>query len=92
MSRRYIKTIEQRLGKPLLIKERGGEKGGGAVLTQYARDLIERFEKLEKDVKSYVDKKHKIIFSKSSGIGGISAKTLPGSVFIKLWKNLKLLK
>lgn len=58
----YIKTIEKRLGRPLLIKEKGGRDHGGAVLTDYAKDLIGKFEKLEKEVKKFTDKKYKELF------------------------------
>ena len=42
----YIQTAEQRLGKPLLIKTRGGKDGGGAELTEYAKELIKKFESI----------------------------------------------
>ena len=38
----YIHSAEERLGRPLLTKSRGGKGGGGAILTDYARDLLEK--------------------------------------------------
>jgi molybdate transport system regulatory protein len=46
-----IRAAEERLGRPLLRKQRGGRKGGGATLTNYARKLVAQFEALEKDIK-----------------------------------------
>jgi len=53
----YISSAEKRLGEPLLIKAKGGEKGGGAVLTNYAKNLIEKFERLEEDVREFTNKR-----------------------------------
>lgn len=58
----YIRSAEKRLGKPLLIKTKGGKEGGGAILTDYAKDLLEKFEKLEQDVKIYTNRRRKEIF------------------------------
>lgn len=58
----YIRSAEKRLGRPLLIKVKGGKEGGGAVLTDYAKDLLEKFEKLEEDVKIYTNRRYKEIF------------------------------
>ena len=49
----YIHSAEKRLGKLLLIKVRGGKEGGGAVLTDYAKELLEKFEKVEKESHSF---------------------------------------
>ncbi len=58
----HIRTIEKRLNKPLLIKNKGGKNGGGAKLTEYAKDLINKFEKLEYDMKKFVNGKYREIF------------------------------
>jgi molybdate transport system regulatory protein len=58
----YVRSAERRLGKPLLVKIKGGKEGGGAVLTDYAKDLVEKFEKLERDVKTFTNKRYGEIF------------------------------
>jgi molybdate transport system regulatory protein len=58
----YIRSAEKRLGRPLLIKVKGGREGGGAVLTDCAKGLLEKFEKLEEDVKIYTNRRYKEIF------------------------------
>ena len=58
----YISSAERRLGKNLIIKARGGKDGGGAVLTDFAEDLIKRFDELDEKVKIFTEKHYKIIF------------------------------
>jgi len=60
----HVKIIEKRLGKNLLIINRGGPNGGGAVLTDYAIKLVQQFNKLEHQVKKFTDKKFKKIWKK----------------------------
>lgn len=43
-----IKATEERLGEPLLHRNVGGRSGGGSELTDFARDLMARFEKLHR--------------------------------------------
>ncbi len=61
MSYRHVWTTihaaEERLGKPLLDRQRGGTKGGGATLTRYARKLIKQFDALENDVRDYTEQR-----------------------------------
>ncbi len=42
-----IKATEDRLGQPLLNKRMGGAHGGGSELTPLARDLMDRYRKLQ---------------------------------------------
>lgn len=58
-----IKSVESHLGKPLLIKEKGGLSGGGARLTGTAKELLEKFVVLENEIKALTDKKFKEIFT-----------------------------
>lgn len=60
----YIRSAEKRLGEPLLIKIKGGKEGGGAVLTDYAKDLLRKFTELEQEVKLFVDSRYREIFKK----------------------------
>ncbi len=58
----YIRSAEKRIGQPLLVKVKGGKSGGGAVLTDYAKNLIEKFERLEEEVKDFTNKRYREIF------------------------------
>jgi len=58
----YIHSAEERLGKLLLLKERGGKSGGGAQLTEYAKELIRNFDQLQKEVRKFTDKRYKELF------------------------------
>ena len=51
-----IRAAEQRLGRPLLTRRRGGRERGGAELTDYAKEVMRRFEKMERDVRNHVDR------------------------------------
>ncbi|MEK6645543.1 MAG: LysR family transcriptional regulator [Candidatus Firestonebacteria bacterium] len=57
----YIHSAEKRLGKILLVKNRGGKGGGGAVLTDYAKGLLKKFEKIETKITASVNKRYKEI-------------------------------
>jgi molybdate transport repressor ModE-like protein len=52
-----VKSAEESLGDPLLVRNRGGSTRGGAVLTEKARELLERFEALERDVRAFVNER-----------------------------------
>lgn len=58
----YIKAMEERLGIKLIERQIGGKNGGGASLTQEAREFIARYEMLEDGIREYVDEKFKNIF------------------------------
>ncbi len=58
----YIQTMEQRLGCTLVIRKAGGKHGGGAALTKYARELLEKYEKLEHGINDILDKRFLKIF------------------------------
>ena len=60
----YCISAEKRIRKPLLIRNKGGKDGGGAVLTDYARGLLKKFEKLEHEVNIFTDKRYRAIFNK----------------------------
>jgi len=45
-----VKEAEQRLGAPLLVRSIGGATGGGAELTEAARDLLTRYEQFRRHV------------------------------------------
>jgi molybdate transport system regulatory protein len=45
-----ITASEERLGKPLLVRNVGGSSGGGSQLTPFAESLMERFRTLHRTV------------------------------------------
>lgn len=47
-----VKQAEGRLGAPLLVKRVGGAEGGGATLTETARDLVERHRQFRLQVEA----------------------------------------
>lgn len=59
-----IHSAEDSLGQPLLIKNKGGKDGGGAILTDFARDLLKRFKKLEYQARLFTNRRYKDIFYK----------------------------
>ena len=52
-----IKSAELRLGQTLVIKARGGSNGGGAHLTEYAKELINKYERLNAEVIDFANSK-----------------------------------
>lgn len=50
-----IKATEERLGRPLLVRQTGGAAGGGSRLTPFAEALIERFLRLHREVAAEAD-------------------------------------
>ena len=60
----YIKAMEERLGVSLVERQAGGKNGGGAALTEEAREFLRKYEALENGIKEIVDEKFKRIFEK----------------------------
>ncbi len=60
----YIKAMEERLGIKLIERRTGGKDGGGAVLTDDARDFLRKYEMMEKGIQEFVDGKFRTIFRK----------------------------
>ncbi len=59
----YIKEIEKRLDTQLVIRTKGGQGGGGATLTAFARTLIDKYCTLKSEVETFTDIKAKELFS-----------------------------
>ena len=59
----YLAAIEKRFGFKLIERTRGGKGGGGSRLTPRARELVEKYEKLEKGVSQFADRKFREIFT-----------------------------
>ncbi len=58
----YITTMEKRLGFLLVDKSRGGKGGGGSSLTEKAKGFLIRYEKLNKSIRAFSDKKFREIW------------------------------
>lgn len=67
----YIKAMEERLEMKLVERQTGGKYGGGAVLTQEARQFLKNYEELEKGIQDIVDRRFAKIF-RSYNSGGKS--------------------
>lgn len=58
----YIKAMEERLGFKLIDRQTGGRNGGGASLTEDAREFLKKYEALEEGIREIVDERFEIIF------------------------------
>lgn len=58
----YITAMEKRLGLILVNKSRGGKGGGGSSLTEEAKRFLCRYEKLNKSIRTFTDKKFREIW------------------------------
>ena len=61
----YIKAMEERLGIVLVERHAGGRNGGGATLTNEARDFLGKYKELEEGIREIVDGRFKKIFEKA---------------------------
>ena len=60
----YIQIMEQRLDEKLVERKTGGLHGGGATLTNAARDFMKKYERLEAGINEMLDKKFQDVFGK----------------------------
>lgn len=58
----YLDIMESRLGVKLVERKTGGRNGGGATLTDTARQLIHNYEQMEQEIKIMADKRFSFIF------------------------------
>ena len=58
----YIKSMEERLGIPLVECKAGGKNGGGATLSPEIRDFLARYDRIEKEVRLKADERFREIF------------------------------
>ncbi len=59
----YIRAMEERLNIKLLERQTGGKDGGGATLTEDAREFLKKYEALESGIQEIVDERFKYIFT-----------------------------
>ena len=53
---RLIRTLEQRLGFPLLERKAGGHSGGGSRITPKAKELMSHYGRFRKEVNDAIEK------------------------------------
>lgn len=58
----HIKAMEDRLGMKLVERQTGGKNGGGAVITQEAREFLRKFETMETGIHEIVDERFRTLF------------------------------
>lgn len=63
----YIKAMEDRLGFKLVERQTGGKNGGGATLTDEAKEFLKKYEELEMGIRELVDERFRRIF-KDNGL------------------------
>jgi molybdate transport system regulatory protein len=58
-----IREMEQATGKAMVQSFRGGEEGGGALLTQTAHELMERYRKVSRGFQEVMDIRFENVFN-----------------------------
>ncbi len=64
-----IRATEKRLGRDLLDRKTGGVRGGGSTLTPFAKQILERFAKLNDLTKASADELFRDLFFSESEDG-----------------------
>ena len=62
---RLIRTLEERLGFPLLERRAGGLYGGGSRVTAMAKELMDRYGRFQKETKDILEKVYQKHFGSS---------------------------
>jgi len=62
----HIKILQEFLEDELVIAHKGGKGQGGTVLTPKAKEIIETFKILRKDIKTYTQKRYEELFIKDN--------------------------
>ena len=52
---KILNRLEKNLGRPILVRKRGGVERGGAELTPFAEMFIEEFDRFQKRIKIFAD-------------------------------------
>ena len=53
---KILNRLDRKLGRPLLIRKRGGQERGGTVLTPFAARFIAEYERLHNRVEAFAGK------------------------------------
>ncbi len=65
-----LQAMEEKLGVPLLRRKKGGAGGGRSILTEEARDLLEKYDRLRDGLNLIVDRKFAETFGPQEDLGG----------------------
>jgi molybdate transport system regulatory protein len=57
----FIKEMNELSPLPIVIRQRGGSNGGGAVVTPYGLELIEKYTKMEEMQSGYLNSLNEIL-------------------------------
>lgn len=58
-----VRTMETNLGFSLVLRQKGGAGGGESALTPHALQLLEKFDRLQAGIRSYVNGRFQEIFA-----------------------------
>ena len=64
----YLDAMEKRLSIPLVDRQTGGKDGGGASLTNDARDFLRKFDEMEEGIKELIDQRFISIFKEKEDV------------------------
>lgn len=57
--RKMIKRLEEKIGCPMTRRQSGGIGGGGSVLTEQGKRLVEQYEQMTADIQAFAEKAYK---------------------------------
>ncbi len=61
----HIKILQDNIADELVVSNKGRGRSGGTTLTPKAKELIENYKKLQRDIESYADQRFGELFLKS---------------------------
>lgn len=64
---RQIKEAEERLGRALVVRRRGGARGGGSELTAEGRHLWVVFDKVNREVEAFANERFAVHYGRREG-------------------------
>ena len=62
-----LKSLEKGIGTPMVQRWAGGNGGGGAVLTEEAKEMISRYRSMVADVEAYAHESYNRYFADTLG-------------------------
>lgn len=62
----HIKILQSNVSDELVVPQKGGGEKGGTVLTPKARDLVENYRLLQKEIEQFANKRFRELFIDNS--------------------------